>query len=582
LRPISAVAWVAALVGILSCSPSGGGSGRARLDVFSLGFFPLVLAVGGDSASLDFDDDGDLLAVVGLDRLLRVSREDGSLEETDLSGDPDCAGAALVSVLADSDTTYLGADDGRLFALDALGDCAEIADLGDEPVTGLASAPGRFELPRGTLIAAAGSDGVFSVDVSDAGAAPFERISPDPADAYIDVDFFQNLLFALDASNGELVTLVFDDASGEFERETFADDLAGAVAIAVDVLDSSMLVADAGEGALRTVDLLVADPPVVDLAPYPFDAAPPGGIAFDGTGTLAIATPGSVVLRVVRVPPLSPSNFGLFLEGPNVGFGDLEFDEEGNLLLVANLDDDVVGEERPPANFLFRLDRNGIDAQELATDLGAAGERLLGLARDPASGALFLSSDLGNVFRRDADGAITDLASLASAVLGLDWAPDASEFAGSLLASTEAGEVVALDPATGAQTPVASLGAQLPDLVFDSSGTLFVLDFETPAIWRRPDGGAFALLTDDPALGLPDGLALDEGGERLLVVSEIDAETDQLLEVTLAGDVRALLDLELDDGFFPSGVVYDGLGRVAVRSTDNGTAVDAFVVPFPL
>ena len=150
--------------------------------------------------------------------------------------------------------------------------------------------------------------------------------------------------------------------------------------------------------------------------------------------------------------------------------------------------------------------------------------------------------------------------------------------------------MIEIDPVSGAQTPVDTLPLPLPDLVFGSDGTLYVVSQdpggvapELPVIWSRPDGGAFGILVESAALGLPDGIAIDEGGGRLLVASNVGPESDQLLEVTLAGGaVRALVDIDIDDGFFPSGVVYDGLGRAAVRATDVGAAVDGFELPFPL
>lgn len=570
------------------CSPSSGGSDRARFDVFPIGFFPFVLPVAGDSASLEFDAAGDLLAVAASDSLFRVSRDDGSLEETVLGGD--CAGADLVSVLAHQKTIWLGADDGRVFAFDEASGCVEIADLGSEPVTGLARVPRRFELPRGSLVAAAGSDGVFSLDITADEPFPALRLTPDTGETYVDVDFFETILFALDATDGELVTISPDEAGGDAEVEAFVDDLDGAVGIAVEERGAALVIADAGMGALRSIDLLVENAPLVDIAPYPFAAAPPGGIAADGTGTLAIASAGSVLLQVARLPAI-PAALGTFLGEANVGYGDLELDAQGDFLLVATTEAEIPdddGDFPEPENFVLRLPRGESRASVLASGVGSEGERLLSLARDPASGDLFLGSDLGHVFRRSGKKESVTLADLGSAVLGLEWAPPSSEFAGGLVATTEAGDVVEIDPVSGAQTPVGVLPLPLPDLVFASDGTLYVVaqdpDAVGPsAIWERPDGGAFGILVQSAALGLPDGIAIDEGGARLLVASNVGPESDQLLEVTLgAGAVRALVDIDIDDGFFPSGVVYDGLGRVGVRSSDVGAAVDGFELPFPL
>ena len=575
-------ALTAAWLVVAACNPGGGGS--RRFDVFPLGFFPVALS-GADSASLAFDRQGDLWAAAGEDSVFRLLRSDGSLEEFDLSTDPVCGGAGLVAVIVDRmGVLLLGADDGRIFRLEPGQGCSQVADLGDEPVTGLALAPGRFVLPRGTLIAAAGSDGVFAVEL-DEQPPVISRVTPVSADAYVDVVFAVRLLLALNASSGEVVRLDIEEAGQEASLEMLVDGIVGGVGLAVN--EDEVVVADAGAGALRSAPILEDDPELADIAPYSFAAQPPGGLALDGTGTLAIATPGSVIVRAFRLPPLIVPNFGALIEGPSVGYGDMEFDDEGNLLLVAtdegdpgDPDQDI--DPRPPENFLFRVDHEGFRVDELERGVGSEGERLLALARDPFAGELFLGSDLGNVFRRIGRGDLSLISVLGSGVLGLEWAPEASAFTGQLVATTELGDVVAVDPASGAQTPIDNLGATLPDLVFGVDGTLYVVDSETPAIWSRPDGGAFAMLASGSALGLPDGIAIDEGGARLLVASDIDPETDQLLEVTLGGAVRALVDIDIDDGFFPTGVVYDGLSRAAVRIRDQGTAVGAFEVPFPL
>lgn len=573
---------LASLLLVASCG-GGGGGGGFRLRVFPLGFLPVQLLVGADAADVAFDAAGDLLAVAGDDRFFRLQRADGALFETDLSGDPDCAGAALRSLLADGDTLYLGAADGRLFAMDEDGDCALLVDLGGGPLTGLALVPRRFALPRGQIIAAAGADGVLAVDPSAEGGPAVTPLTPASPNLYVDVAFFNELLFAIDRSAGELVTI---DPERDPVVQTFADDLGDPVGLGVDRRNDEVLVADAGVDALRSLPIAGAGA-FADLAPYDFSATAPNGLAFDGSGTLAFATRGSVVLRAARVPPLSPENFGLLVEGPDVGYGDMEFSADGSLLLVANEEGSTDEPVRAPDNFVFVLDRNGIDIDLLASGIGAEGERLLGLARDPWTGDLYLGSDLGNVWRLDERNRATLFATPGAAVLGLEMAPPASEFSGRLVASTEDGEVVALDLGGGAGTPVGALDGRLSDLVFASDGTLYVVVDREPgdggsAIWRRPDGGAFAELASLVGQGQADGIEIDEGGERLLVTAGRSLGADALLEVTFAGGVRALLDLEVDDGFFPSGVVQDGLGRVVVRAFDGGTAVDAFVLPFPL
>jgi hypothetical protein len=75
--------------------------------------------------------------------------------------------------------------------------------------------------------------------------------------------------------------------------------------------------------------------------------------------------------------------------------------------------------------------------------------------------------------------------------------------------------------------------------------------------------------------GRADGIEIDEGGNRLLVTTEM-AGGHLLLEIDLASDdVTALANINIDDGYFPTGIVYDRLGTAVVRQGNNSTALDA-------
>ena len=571
------------LLGSSGCDSGGSSRKRIRIDVFPLGFFPVVLP-GGPSADVDFTADGDLLAVAGSDAIFVVSRDDGSVETTDLSGFPDCAGAELVSVLDTERGIFAGTSDGRLLEVRRSGSCSERADLGDDPLSGLAETPRRSDIAReGDLIAAAGAAGVFVVDPI---SAAFAALTPASSDVYTDVAFLEDTaLFALDVAGDRVVSI---DPDRDPVVEELVAGIGDGVGLAVNEVDGELYVADAEMGVLRSFSLVTEGAPLVDLAPYPYDAAATSGIALDGTGTLVFAVPGSAVLRGVRIPALGPVGIGQFLNGPNSGFGDLEFDGNGDMLLTANeIEDPEAVPPEPAENFLFRLDRLGNPEQ---IERGVGGDEfLLGLAFDSASGAIYLGSDLGNLYLRDESGSIELLVSVAppSPLLGVELAPAASEFAGQVLVTSEDGRVIAVDPDSLVQTLIdmpAGADEPLSDLAFASDGTLYViadnLGGGDGAVYERPDGGAFALLAGGPAMGFLGGLAVDEGGERLFIVSE-DGAGDVLLEVSFAGDVRVLAGIDIDDGSFPAGIVYDGLGRVGVRATNAGAAVDVLVAPLP-
>ena len=104
------------------------------------------------------------------------------------------------------------------------------------------------------------------------------------------------------------------------------------------------------------------------------------------------------------------------------------------------------------------------------------------------------------------------------------------------------------------------------------------------ASWRRAE-------VADPAQwrAALTNAEIDEGGKRLLVTSRT-AAGDQLLAVDLRppprlGEVTQLARISIDDGFFPTGVIYDRLGTAVVRAVAsdgmNSTALKAFSVAPP-
>jgi hypothetical protein len=351
------------------------------------------------------------------------------------------------------------------------------------------------------------------------------------------------------------------------------------VGLAVDEGQGEILVADAGVDVLTALPVAGGAP--ADRAPYDFDASAPSGIAYDGVGTIAFVTRGSVVVRGAAVPKIDPS-FAVALVGPTVGYGDLEFDRGGAFVLVAN------DADPPITNYLFRVTRDGV-ASTLSSGIGVPDEQLLSVAVDPVSEAIYIGSNQGNVYRRTSNGTVSLLVSAsADAVLGLELAPAGfGSFGGHLVATTSAGEVLVIDPQSptpvAAITPSESLTA-LNDLVFASDGTLYALENSgsgTPRLLSIAANGAVTRLPTAPGqLGRPDGIEIDEGGDRLLVTSAF-ASTNRLLAVALAdAKVTQLATIDIDEGFFPSGIVYDRLGTVIYRRGDTATSLDAVSI-FP-
>jgi len=130
--------------------------------------------------------------------------------------------------------------------------------------------------------------------------------------------------------------------------------------------------------------------------------------------------------------------------------------------------------------------------------------------------------------------------------------------------------------------------SHLVDLVFASTGELYAVDnngnvdVATAARILRitPAGVVTVIAPSSSALGAADGIEIDEGGDRLLVTTETVGGF-QLIEVSLGAipaTVKTLANIQIDNGFFPTGVVYDRLGTAVFRQGDANTQLGAVSV----
>jgi hypothetical protein len=589
---LGAITALLALACALSTACGGGKGGStiiATTPAFPQGFLPVLLAgSGGGSGDVAFRFAGDLYAVSGTSDVTVVSRTTGSAATfVHVSGNP-----SLLSIapgVGDDGRLFAGDSDGRIWAIASDGSTAALLlDTGAQPITGLAFAPSGFGGLGGSLLAAAGTSGVLRITVGDTPTvAPFASTGK----RFADLVFAGTTLFALeaiDATHGQI-----DSISGGGTVTAFQAGFVAPVGIAFEGAASELYVADAGDDVLKTVPVAGGAP--TRRARYDFDPAA-NGIAWDGIGALAFLTSGPLAIRGANLPRLDPANtnYGLIFNGPTVGYGDLEFDRLGGFLADANDDDDPNDPADSMQNYLFNATRDGSVATAITTGVGVPGEDLLGMALDPISNAIYLGTRAGNVYQRTSDGTVTFLVSITSGVpvLGLERVPKKrfdpfgfDPYSGQLVATTQDGNVYVIDPQSATFTKITAtpIGSRLSDLVFSANGTLYVVDNgpTTSRILRvAPNGTATNLQAPPSPLGLPDGIEIDEGGQRLFVASQT-AGGGQLLAVSLGSipaTVTALANFSIDDGFFPTGVVYDGLGAVMLRQGNNSTSLHAVSV----
>ncbi|TMA36053.1 MAG: hypothetical protein E6J87_01770 [Deltaproteobacteria bacterium] len=586
---------------------SGGGHNTTTIitqNAFPQGFLPVRLAGAGGSGDVAFQIDGDLFAVDGSSDVTTVSRANGGVTTF-----AHVSGASLLSITAGSDGRLFAGDDaGKIWAIAANGSSVSlpIDTHTGQKITGLVFASAGFGDLGGQLLAA-GPFGVLHITLGDTPQVE-ELIT---GASYVDLVFSGTTLFAVNGTQKRIDTV---SASGV--ATSFATGFIAPIGIALDSAASELHVADAGDGNHHGV---LSTVPVAGGAPkkragYVFDSMA-SGLAYDGFGAIAFVTGSPVgastdsphAIRGAALPRIDPAstNYGILFPGPTVGYGDLEFDRLGQFVAAGNA---PVSTTNPTAhNFLLSTARDASLTTVIASDIGAGegdigtSEKVYGVAVDPSDQTIYVSTSLGNVWKRDAAGdKPTLLASVSSQpLLGLEFVPrkrtdqlvpfNFDPYSGQLVATTDGGHVFVIST-SGTVTRITSspIGNHLSDLVFDVDGTLYVLDNDvldndpSSHILRvAPDGTAVQLPVSVSQLGRPDGIEIDEGMNRLLVTSTTaGGEHEQLLGVNLStGAVTALGDVDFDDGFFPTGVVYDRLGAVVLRQGDSSLKVVPLAPP---
>lgn len=600
-RAITALLAFACAAGI-ACGGSGHGSTTiVTRPSFPQGFLPVLLGGPSGRGDVVFREDGDLFAVAGTPDLWVVSRETGGIATHHFSG-----AGSLLSITAGSDPRLFAGDDaGTIWAIS--GDGSPTSPFAAEPfvvtgngrITGLAFAPSGFGDLGGSLLAATELGGIRRIAIG-------ETTSDNPfaAGDFVDLAFSGDTLFAIeqvDPTHGEI-----DTVSSSGSPTLLQSGFVAPVGIAVDSNNSEIYVADAGDGVLYTVPITGGAP--TPRAAYEFDATAPSGIAYDGIGAIAFITTDPPAIRGSTVPQINPANtnFGRNFIGPTVGYGDLELDRAGAFVLAANKTDDPDVADDSIGNFLFGASRDLNSVTILASDVGppiTSIEELLGVAVDPYGQVTYVSTRSGKVYKRDAEGIVTELVpgGLTNVpVLGLELAPAGfDDYGGWLFATTDintvadpdTGEVFAIDPQNPTQFVKIALSepvAHLSDLVFSTDGVLYLVENKesTSRILRVSVTGTTGTVTElsgpSVPLGRADGIEIDEGGNRLLVASET-AGGGQLLAVDRSSGAvtAALANFDISRGFFPTGVVYDRLGTAVVRQGNTTTSLKAAPVALP-
>jgi DNA-binding beta-propeller fold protein YncE len=604
----------------VACGGGGGGDSTSIIsrNTFAQGFFPLLLQgsladpcqspVVRTSGDVAVRNEGDLFAVAQNADVYAVSRTDGSCRV--FASTP--SGTRLLSITIGSgdDTRLFAGDDvGRIWVIPAAGGAVTtpLIDTGSDPITGLAVAPDGYGDVEGSLLAAAGTTGIVRVVVSDVPA--FSTFAPPLAGGSIsDLAFSGDTLFAVDRNRGEIDEIEVTDTTGT--ATAFVENgLTTPVGITVDTDVDEIYVADAGDDILKTVPIAGGTP--TRRARYDFDTFAGNGLAYDGIGALAFVTSGPLAIRVANVPRINPADadFNQIFAGPTSGYGDLELDRNGEFVLVATDEDDLADPDDTVSNFLSLVPRDASEVETLESSIGTPPEHLFAVAIDPVDEMIYFSGFAanasvrsGNIYQHgdEEEDTVSLLVSLTTddRVLALELAPATfGGFGGQLVASTEDGRLFVIDPAspsTPVEIALSESVTHLVDLVFASTGELYAVEndgsddlADSSRILRISATGTVTQIAPSSALlGAADGIEIDEGGDRLLLATQ-NSGGFQIIEASLGAIPATLASLggqtstppvEIDDGFFPTGIVYDRLGTVVYRRGNTSTQLGAISV----
>ncbi|MGB5259920.1 MAG: hypothetical protein WBO34_05285 [Gammaproteobacteria bacterium] len=241
---------------------------------------------------------------------------------------------------------------------------------------------------------------------------------------------------------------------------------------------------------------------------------------------------------VIVFAPFDPAFFPIAVPGTIGGFGSAAFDSNDDLIVVGGSSIDVTTVARSDGSVTT------------LTLIGTAGI-LLSIV-DPGTGVFYIGNDLGDIYSVDSTtGVATLVVNIRGSVNGLVVAPAGyGTFGAQLIAATEGGGVVAVDPTGPTVTPIAA--GNYSDLEFALNGTLYTVSHGTGDVTTVSAAGVVATVA---TLASPDGIAVESSGERLYVA---DSLSDELFSVTIPGGVVASLgNYDYNSGFFPSGLAFD-------------------------
>jgi len=225
---------------------------------------------------------------------------------------------------------------------------------------------------------------------------------------------------------------------------------------------------------------------------------------------------------------------------------------------------------------LVRINKNNGAVTTLVANFGGT-PSANGVVYRPADGRIYVSTDSSSkLWSTDTINPPVFHLDFPSTANALAIAPPGfGPYGGQIITTLYNGALVAVNPANNSQTTIGTLpGGLLDDLAFAPNGTLYVTDNNGGRIMSVTSNGVFTQLI--AGLVAPDGIAVDTDGTRLFVMHYPNGS--RLDRVSLPGGVlTAGPGVNIDGGWYTTGVIADANNNVFYKSTNNGSATVAFV-----
>jgi sugar lactone lactonase YvrE len=256
----------------------------------------------------------------------------------------------------------------------------------------------------------------------------------------------------------------------------------------------------------------------------------------------------------------STSLFPIVVPGSNFGLGDLAFDGNGDLLVTVT----------SPARSIVRVNRTTGAQTTIATGIGTS-TYLLGIAYRAANDMIYTHNDGGQIYSVTSAGVTTLLTTYTGVGLNaIAIAPSTfGAYAGFIIGGTNSGAVIAINPADGVITTIATTTA-ISDLAFAPDGTLYVTG--TSSVRTVTSVGVVtSFLT---GLSAAEGITISPDGSRMFLAQ---AGNNTVVQATIPGGVVTTIgSYDIDDGYFVGGILADSGNTVIVMTGETSLTLRAF------